>query len=110
MVDAENFYKRLGQRIREARTRSGLTQQDLAAKVDLTRTSVTNIELGRQKLLVHALVEMADALQITTDQLLPPAKEPAVQSSSEPERDKIIENRPADEQAWIRSTLAAIEE
>lgn len=110
MVDAENFYKKLGQRIREARTRSGLTQQELAAKVELTRSSVTNIELGRQKLLVHALVEIADALQIAPDQLLPTASEPDPQSSSEPDRNNILENRPADEQAWIRSTLAAIEE
>jgi len=110
MVDAENFYKKLGQRIREARTNSGFTQQELAAKVDLTRTSVTNIELGRQELLVHALVEIADALQIAPAQLLPTPAEPAPQCSSEPDRNSIIENRPADEQAWIRSTLAAIEE
>lgn len=110
MVDAENFYKKLGQRIREARNRSGFTQQELAAKVELTRTSVTNIELGRQKLLVHALVEIADALRITPDQLLPTTAEPAPQSSSEPDRNKMIENCPADEQAWIRSALAAIEE
>jgi transcriptional regulator with XRE-family HTH domain len=110
MVDAENFYKKLGQRIREARNHNGFTQQELAAKVDLTRTSVTNIELGRQKLLVHALVEIADALQVAPAQLLPPASEPAPQSASEPDRNKILENRPADEQKMVRAALAAIEE
>ena len=110
MVDAKNFYKRLGQRIREARTRSGLTQQELAAKVDLTRTSVTNIELGRQKLLVHALVEIAAALQVAPDKLLPAAAEPTSQNSSEPDRDRIIESRSADEQKMVRASLAAIEE
>jgi transcriptional regulator with XRE-family HTH domain len=43
----------------------------LAEKVSLTRTTVTNIEKGRQQLLVHTLVDIAKALNVSIELLLP---------------------------------------
>ena len=56
------FYVALGKQIREGRKQAGLTQGELAEKVRLSRTSITNIELGFQPLQVHTLVEVAHAL------------------------------------------------
>jgi hypothetical protein len=39
----------------------------------LTRTSIINIEKGRQQLLVHTLVDIAGALGVPVVELLPPA-------------------------------------
>ena len=64
------FHQELGRRIRSARD-GKMTQEQLAAQVGLSRTAITNIECGRQRLLVDQLVEIASALQVATADLLP---------------------------------------
>ena len=65
------LYADIGNRIRERREELGLTQQALASMVELSRTSITNIEQGRQKLLVNTLFDVAGALEISIEDLLP---------------------------------------
>lgn len=57
MADYQAFYAEVGRRIRQAREKRGLSQEALASAVSLTRTSVTNIEKGRQKFLVHTIYD-----------------------------------------------------
>ena len=64
------FYKSLGARIREIR--GVLSQDQLAKAVKLTRTSIVNIEAGRQKLLLHNLFKIAEALGVRPTELLLP--------------------------------------
>jgi transcriptional regulator with XRE-family HTH domain len=66
-----HLYSEVGGRIKAARGRLALTQGELGARVGLTRTSVTNIEAGRQKLLLHTLYRMAEVLQVPVVDLLP---------------------------------------
>ena len=97
--DHQNFYKALGARIREVRG-SKLTQEELARFVKLTRTSIVNIESGRQKLLVHNLFLIAAALGVRpTDLLLP----------LEPSRGEISEINIPGEAAtvtWVKRSLS----
>jgi transcriptional regulator with XRE-family HTH domain len=74
----DELYRRAGELIREARRNRRLTQSDLGTAVGLTRTSIVNIERGRQKLLLHTLFEFADVLGVEPAALLPPkaANEP----------------------------------
>lgn len=65
------IYASLGGNIRRERARLEMNQGDLARKVGLSRTSVTNVELGRQGLAVHQLFEFADALGVEPCELLP---------------------------------------
>ena len=65
------FYIELGKRIKKARKDLHLTQQALADLLDLNRTSITNIEKGKQKLLVFMLVEIAGKLRVSVNELLP---------------------------------------
>jgi transcriptional regulator with XRE-family HTH domain len=67
----EGFYSEVGRRVREARQRVGLTQDALAARVSLSQTSVTNIEKGRQKVLLPTLCGLAAALGVPPEMLLP---------------------------------------
>lgn len=69
----EALYRCAGELIREARRIRGLTQSDLGGVVGLTRTSIVNIERGRQKILLHSLYEFAAALGVEPVALLPPA-------------------------------------
>lgn len=69
--EQDTFYTAIGQRIRERRSERGLTQSQLAKLLALSRTSVTNIESGQQKLLVHTLVQIASVLDMKVSALLP---------------------------------------
>lgn len=66
-----DFYAVVGRKIAEARKRSGVTQEALASKISLTRTSVINIEKGRQQLLVHMLIDIARVLRVNPSDLIP---------------------------------------
>jgi len=43
----------------------------LANQIGLSRTSITNIESGRQAVLLHQVYDLAKALDITVQDLLP---------------------------------------
>jgi DNA-binding XRE family transcriptional regulator len=65
-----NFYAAVGRQI--AKVRSGrLTQEALAMKAALTRTSIINIEKGRQQILLHTVVDISRALQVPITDLIP---------------------------------------
>jgi transcriptional regulator with XRE-family HTH domain len=68
---AENLYRLVGERIRRLRDDAGLTQEDLAKKVGLKRTSITNVERGRQRLPLHQMVMIADQLGAELRDLVP---------------------------------------
>lgn len=60
----------VGIRIRMIREMLGLSQDDLAKRVGLTRVSVTNTEIGRQRLLLDGIERYATALGTTPKHLL----------------------------------------
>lgn len=59
--------------IRERREERGLSQEGLAKAVGLKRPSMSNIENGRQNILLHTLCDIAETLDTNTDALLPEA-------------------------------------
>jgi transcriptional regulator with XRE-family HTH domain len=69
----DQLYIEIGLKIRAARLDRSWKQDDLAEAVGLTRSSVANIEAGRQKTLVHSLVRIAESLNVAVDTLLPDA-------------------------------------
>lgn len=72
-ADVEQIYKELGKRVGTARDKANLTQERLAVRVGLSRTSIVNIEAGRQRVPLHQLYRIADALDLEPADLLPPA-------------------------------------
>jgi transcriptional regulator with XRE-family HTH domain len=74
-MEKELLYKNVGNRIRKARESCALTQEDLARRISLTRTSVTNIEKGRQTISLYKFFEIAGALNISPSNLLPNTNE-----------------------------------
>lgn len=77
MASNGEIYQRIGKLIRTKRQAirpKPLTQEELAHRVHLKRTSITNIEKGRQKLLVHTLFEIAAALHVPPSDLIPSPK------------------------------------
>lgn len=104
MVNHQDFYAEVGRRIRDARKRRKppLTQEELAGSVSLTRTSITNVEKGRQKFLLHTLADIAAALHVEPVSLLPAANEAA-----DHQLDEVLKDRPKSEKDWIKSTVSA---
>ncbi len=60
----------LAQRIRHQRERMGLTQEQLAPRVGLSRPAIANIEAARQGVTLSAGVVIARALGGTLEQLV----------------------------------------
>jgi len=63
-------YKELGKRIKTARLAAGLTQEQLAEKINLSNGHCAHVERGTTKVSLPALVSMANALNTTPDKLL----------------------------------------
>ena len=99
MQDHEELYKEVGRRIFNAR-KGRMTQEELASLVSLTRTSITNIEKGRQKFLLHTLADIARSLRVELVSLLP-----AGVSEPEKELEETLKDRPSSEKAWIKSAM-----
>jgi transcriptional regulator with XRE-family HTH domain len=100
LKNQRQFYSEVGKRVRAARKARSMTQEGLASQVSLTRTSITNIEQGRQNFPLHMLAEIAAALNVLPAALLPPGK-----GREDADLDQALEGRPVEEQAWIRSAL-----
>lgn len=60
----------LSQRLKSARSRKKLTQEELAVKVNTTKGTISNYENGHSTPSNEMLVLLSDALEITTDYLL----------------------------------------
>jgi transcriptional regulator with XRE-family HTH domain len=65
------LYKEVGNLINQARNYRGLTQQELSDLIHLTRPSIANIERGNQKISLLTLYQIADALKVSPQSLLP---------------------------------------
>ena len=62
--------KALGERIREARKSQGITQLDLAEKVQISASYMSDIEMGKTNFGVETLIRISEELQISTDWLI----------------------------------------
>jgi transcriptional regulator with XRE-family HTH domain len=67
----DEFYAAIGARIRAVRKAQKRGQKELAAKLDLSRESISNIEAGRHALQLHIAVRIADVLGVPLAELLP---------------------------------------
>jgi transcriptional regulator with XRE-family HTH domain len=97
----EQLYREIGRTLRERRETAGLTQGDVAVRVGLSRTSITNIEKGRQHVTLHVLYALADAIGTKPSDLLPDSAA-LLQRSTELEKTLQKMSLPEEEKAWIQ--------
>ena len=88
------YYVAVGRNIADTRQRRRMTQEALAKKVLLTRTSIINIEKGRQQILLHTLVGIARALEVSPAGLIP----------GEDNIDALLRDKPKKGRDWIMSS------
>ena len=63
-------YKAVGKRIKVARINAGMNQESLAELVYVSPTHLSNIETGTTRVSLQTLVRIANALSVSTDDLL----------------------------------------
>lgn len=71
MDDHQAFYNKVGDNIRAKRKERGLSQEGLAKAVGLKRPSLSNIEKGKQNVLLHTFYDVMETLDCSANSLLP---------------------------------------
>lgn len=102
MIPSNQIYEQMGKLVRARRKKLDLTQDDLAQRVNLKRTSITNIEKGRQKIQLHTLFDLAAALEVDPVTLIPSLKA----AEAETIRERVRGMRP-DEREFVKSVLSS---
>lgn len=57
--------KQLGERIKELRKKTGLSQEKFALKIDMDRTYFATVELGKRNISLQNIEKIAKGLNIT---------------------------------------------
>ena len=60
--DVDKIYFWLGKAVQKKRTERGINQDVLAKKINMTRTSLANIEAGNQRAPIHIWIRLAELL------------------------------------------------
>jgi transcriptional regulator with XRE-family HTH domain len=87
----------LARRVAEARARAGLTQAGLSAACGVTDETISRIERGRYEPAVSTLIQIAEALDVSLDQLAGTGRDDA-------------KRRPAAASPIVRRLMARIEQ
>ena len=72
VIDDDRLFDAIGRRLRAIRKSNKHTQSTMADILGLERTSVTNIELGKQRPGLHVLYRCCEHFEIPIIDLLPP--------------------------------------
>ena len=99
--------KAVGQRIKTAREKKNMTQEDLAALVDISPTHVSVIERGTKIPRMDTFVAIANVLEVSADSLLVDVVDHATKSVAS-ELSAAIENLPHDEKMRILKVVSAL--
>lgn len=70
-MSEDELYKKIGEKIFEARIKANIKQEGLAESLELSRVSVVNIEKGRQRPSIFLLLKIAQLLKVDYTELIP---------------------------------------
>ena len=96
--------QKVGRRIQEARKSCGLTQAELAQRVDLSTKYISNVECGFKMPKLNTFVAIANALTCDANQLLADVLDVTTGQESGSVSQKLLK-LPADEQRRILHVL-----
>jgi transcriptional regulator with XRE-family HTH domain len=76
--DEQQFYKMLGTRLSELRKDRDLTQQQLADALGISQKTLAHYEVGRLRIAISMLPDLAGILGVSVPTLLGPLGKPKV--------------------------------
>jgi transcriptional regulator with XRE-family HTH domain len=97
----------LGEKIKTLRKRQGLSQEELAERVEINSTHLSRLETGKYQPSIDVLKRLAEALEVSADHLLSAeAEEPAevhIRNKPLADRIRLIDSlEESDQQALIQ--------
>lgn len=69
-IKDQAFFRELGERIAQARKERGMTQQQLAEQLGIAQQTLGHYEVARARIAADLLPKLADALDVSLDELL----------------------------------------
>ena len=71
-MNKEDILKKVGNKIKEVRTRKGLSQVELTARMELSTdpNNISRLEAGRNNLTIFTLARIAKALEVPMKDLI----------------------------------------
>lgn len=70
MIHLSNFLKLVGENIRFLRKKRGLTQEELAERINLQQAYIGGVERGERNISMLTLQKIADGLEVSPDLVL----------------------------------------
>ncbi len=104
-VDETLLYNLIGTNIKQGRRKVDMTQEQLADAVGVLRTSITNIEAGRQKPPLHLLYEICIALGVEVAAILPTNAAVSQQTTRSISIDGVIKEIPPKTAEFLKQLL-----
>ena len=101
--------KAIGTRIKEAREAKGLTQEQLAEIVGLSSTHISVIERGVKAPKLETFIEIANALDVTSDSLLLDVLDNSLQITATELSEQIKRLPPKEQRKILKAVRALVE-
>jgi transcriptional regulator with XRE-family HTH domain len=79
---SDNFYKLVGTKISNFRKEKKISQTTLATRMSISRSSIANIELGKQHTSLYVLWQIAEILKTPISEFFPSKQEIEIFSSN----------------------------
>ncbi len=99
----------IGERLAELRKSRGLSQEDLAEQLTLTRQTISKWELGQSSPDIEYVISLCEFFGISTDYLLkgeePPVKEKEEKKEEQTQPSVFAAKDPAQEKRWMIISL-----
>lgn len=99
-------YYKIGQQIRRFRKAQNLSQEQLAERIGISVTHMSHIETGNTKLSLPVFIDIANALEVHTDDLL--ADRASDRNTALAELDSILEGCGAKQLRIITDVAKAV--
>jgi transcriptional regulator with XRE-family HTH domain len=101
------IYKDIGRKIQKAREEAGLSQEELASRLGYTQAALSNYELGKRRLYLANIEQIARELNKPLSYFLEESAMPAKAKQEEPQDETISEiiklllELPAEERKYL---------
>ena len=102
-------YFQIGRQIRLARLQKNMTQTRLAEAADLSVSYISHVERGKKRVSLDALVRIAQALEVTLDQLLS-GVQPQDRAAYLPELRELLADCTLRERRILRDVTVAVKQ
>ena len=88
-----NLYKLIGEKIKTKRSSLKMSQSNLAKELSVSRSTISNIEVGRHQIPIYLLYKVSNILKIEVNELLPQYEDIVASSSLESNLEDYLKNR-----------------